>query len=91
MTVFFSVIWGFLTSKLAGPIATAAALAMGAALFVAHIQAGVLHGEIKSARAGQALAVRNLDTANLSLRNVQAALDAQGAAVAGLKAESAAR
>ena len=91
MTAILAMIWGAITSKLAGPVGLAASVALGIALAVAHVQGAVYRHDAKVAQASAATAAVNLASANMSLKNETTALDAQGAAVAALKAESAAR
>lgn len=91
MTALLTLLWGAITSKFAGPICLATSLALSVALAVAAIQGGVYKHDAVAARAAEVRAASNLATANASLANETAALDAQGRAVAALKAEGDAR
>jgi len=79
-TAAFGILWSILTSKLAGPIASAAAVVLAFALFMAHHDLGHVTKEL-------AVASRDLGTARASVENLTAGIDTQNAAVARLQAD----
>ena len=91
----FTLIWGLLTSRLAGYIGSAAAIVLAVMLGAATIKAAIVEGELRHdvavATSTLHLAQTNLATCKVNLADKGHALDVVEGSVAALRADSAAR
>jgi hypothetical protein len=90
----FTIIWGLLTSRLAGHIGSAAAIALAIALGVVSIKAAVTEGALrdqnKTLTASLNLANLNLQTCKGNEASLSAAIDRQNVSMKALSDRSAA-
>ena len=93
--IFVQTLWAALTSRLAGYIGTASAIALAVTLGVTVLKADIVEGGLRHdkavAEASERLAQTNLNTCHASLKAEGDSLDRQTAAVGALQAESTAR
>ncbi len=81
-------IWGLLTSRLAGPIASGVAVMLAGALAWQTVALGFVRYELAGAVEARDKAQTDFTTCKANTTTLEAALEAQSRAVAGLKAES---
>lgn len=82
-----SAIIGFLTSKLAGPIASAAAVVLLVLLVSARCTVANLEDDLRDERAAHAMTTANLSICHGNVTSLEGVLETQNAAVAALEAE----
>lgn len=86
-----ALIWGALTSRVAGPVATAAAIALAAALAWQTFQLSMTRGALEKAQDRADAVERDLRTCKANTQALEASLAGQNAAVDAWKAEGDAR
>lgn len=80
-----------LTSRAAGPIGAAVAVALGLALAFAHVQLGVTRAALKAAEAKVERTETDLRTCRGNVAGLRASLDAQNAALTAMERDGKAR